>query len=162
VLCNCWWLICTERAWLIPSQLSTLSEKTFALSTVRLDVWPLCLHADHSCSCLIADLTQLPRFVCTPSPLVSTFLIPLWLSTYHFIHRDIFDTCFRRLLFVEQRIKGNFYPFLSNYLGTWTNLFFFLNLIMFSMGTKLPYRGKLKTPTRFSFQILDHKIVKAK
>jgi len=102
---------------------------TFALTTVRPSVWPLCLHADQSCSCLIADLLQLPHFVCTPSPLVSTFWKPRWPSTYHFIHRDIFDTYFRRLLFVEQRIKGNFYPILGNYLGTWHNLFF-LNLTL--------------------------------
>jgi hypothetical protein len=95
----------------------------FALTTVRPSVWRLCLHADHSCSCLIADLTQLPRFVCTPSPLVSNFLISLWFFTYHFIHSWYLWHIFSTFFFVEQRIKGNFYPSLSNYLGTWPNFF---------------------------------------
>jgi hypothetical protein len=132
---------------------------TLALTTVRPNVWTLCLQADQSCSCLIANLTQLlplclHSISCRVKFLNAPLCLPRTVLTIVISLTHIFDVFYSSSNELEE---------LS--ILFWTVIWepdltvIFWNRVNISMEKKTPYRGKLKKDTHGLFQILDHKIL---
>jgi len=70
---------------------------TFTPTTVCLNVWPQSVLSDHFDNHLITGLPPLDHYLCTPSPLMYKFWVPLCPYTCLTMPGDIFNTLLQLL-----------------------------------------------------------------